>query len=135
MCVCDIADKDEHVNAPNIEILGHGDDEAVHYDRGDDGSVAAGEKDHHVGDEGVLHRTLNDSAHRADTFHSTVSATKEGSSGKGRSTKEKNTDRSSAETGQAWCVTDVVEKRSPEKACQGWVRQILNQQADKQNIR
>ena len=73
--MCDIADKDEHVHAPNIEILGHGDDEAVHDDRGDDGSVAAGEKDHHVGDEGVLHRTLNDSAHRADIFHSTVSAT------------------------------------------------------------
>ena len=61
-------------HAPNIDILVHGDDEAVHDDRGDDGSVAAGEKDHHVGDEGVLHRTLNDSAHRADTFHSTVSA-------------------------------------------------------------
>ena len=75
MCVCDIADKDEHVHAPNIEILGHGDDEAVHDDRGNDGSVAAGEKDHHVGDEGVPHRTLNDSAHRADIFHSTVSAT------------------------------------------------------------
>ena len=93
MCACDIADKDEHVHAPNIEILGHGDDEAVHYDRGDDGSVAAGEKDHDVGDEGVLHRTLNDSAHRADTFHSTVSATKEGSSGKRQNTKEKNTYR------------------------------------------
>ena len=75
MCVYDIADKDEHVHAPNIEILGHGDDEAVHDDRGDDGSVAVGEQDHHVGDEGVLHRTLNDSAHRADTFHSTASAT------------------------------------------------------------
>ena len=54
-------------HAPNIDILVHGDDEAVHDDRGDDGSVAAGEKDHHVGDEGVLHRTLNDSAHEAET--------------------------------------------------------------------
>ena len=76
MCVCDIADKDEHVHAPNIEILGHGDDEAVHDDRGDDGSVAVGEQDHHVGDEGGSHRTLNDSARRADRFHSTVSAKK-----------------------------------------------------------
>ena len=45
---------------------------AVHDDRGDDGSVAAGEKDHHVGDEGVLHRTLNDSAHEAETSRSAV---------------------------------------------------------------
>ena len=89
MCVCDIADKDEHVHAPNIEILGHGDDEAVHYDRGDDGSVAAGEKDHDVGDEGVLHRTLNDSAHRADIFHSTVSATNRDHQGRGRVQRKK----------------------------------------------
>ena len=89
MCVCDIADKDEHVHAPNIEILGHGDDEAVHDDRGDDGSVAAGEKDHHVGDEGVLHRTLNDSAHRADIFHSTVSATNRDHQERGRVQRKK----------------------------------------------
>ena len=59
-------------HAPNIDILVHGDDEAVHDDRGDDGSVAAGEKDHHFGDEGVLHRTLNDSAHEAETSRSAV---------------------------------------------------------------
>ena len=93
LCACDIADKDEHVHAPNIEILGHGDDEAAHDDRGDDGSVAVGEQDHHVGDEGASHRTLNDSAHRADRCHSTVSATKEGSSGKKQNIKEKNTYR------------------------------------------
>ena len=58
-------------------------------DRGDDGSVAAGEKDHHVGDEGVLHRTLNDSAHRADIFHSTVSATNRDHQGRGRVQREK----------------------------------------------
>ena len=63
-------------HAPNIEILVHGDDEAVHDDRGDDGSVDVGEEDHHVGEEGGPHRTLNDSAHRADRFHSTVSAKK-----------------------------------------------------------
>ena len=51
---------------------------------------------------------------------------------KGAEYKGKKYAPSSAETGQAWCVKDVVEKRSPEKACQGWVRQMLNQQADSQ---
>ena len=76
-------------HAPNINILVHGDDEAVHDDRGDDGSVAAGEKDHHFGDEGVLHRTLNDSAHRADIFHSTVSATNRDHQERGRVQRKK----------------------------------------------
>ena len=89
MCVCDIADKDEHVHALTMRILGHGDGEAVHDDRGNDGSFAAGEKDHHAGDEGVLHRTLNDSAHRADIFHSTVSATNRDHQGRGRVQRKK----------------------------------------------
>ena len=63
-------------HAPNIDILVHGDDEAVHDDRGDDGSAGAGDADHDIGGEGASHRTLNDSAHRADRFHSTVSAKK-----------------------------------------------------------
>ena len=49
---------------------------------------------------------------------------------KGAEYKVKKYAPSSAETGQAWRVKDVVEKRSPEKACQGWVGQMLNQQTD-----
>ena len=58
-----------------MSLVGNRGDGVVHDDRGDDGSVAAGENDHHVGEEGVPHRTLNDSAHRADTFHSAVGIT------------------------------------------------------------
>ena len=74
-------------------MVGNRGDGVVHDDRGDDGSAGAGHADHETGGDGASHRTLNGSADRADTFHSTVSATKEGSSGKRQNTKEKNTYR------------------------------------------
>ena len=110
--MCHIRGKYEHVHALTMRILGHGDGEAAHDDRGNDGSVAAGEKDHHVGDEGVLHRTLNDSAHRADIFHSTVSATNRDHQERGRVQRNKNTDRFQQNFGQPSCPGEVLTKRS-----------------------
>ena len=74
-------------------MVGNRGDGVVHDDRGDDGSAGAGHADHETGGDGASHRTLNDSADRADTFHSTVSAKKLGSSEKWQNAKEKNTDR------------------------------------------
>ena len=112
-------------------MVGNRGDGVVHDDRGDDGSAGAGHADHETGGDGASHRTLNGSADRADTFHSTVSATKEGSSETRQNTKGKKYGPSSSETCQPWCVTDVVETRSPSEACEGWVRQMLDQQTNK----
>ena len=76
-----------------MSMVGNRGDGVVHDDRGDDGSAGAGHADHETGGDGASHRTLNGSADRADTFHSTVSAKKLGSSEKGQNAKEKNTDR------------------------------------------
>ena len=43
-----------YMNVP-WEILVHGDDEAVHDDRGDDGSAGAGDADHEIGGDGASH--------------------------------------------------------------------------------
>ena len=80
-------------HAPNIEILVHGDDEAVHDDRVDDGSAGAGDADHEIGGDGASHRTVLTGRTRADTFHSTVSATNRDHQKRGKLQRGKNTDR------------------------------------------
>ena len=110
-------------------MVGNRGDGVVHDDRGDDGSAGAGHADHETGGDGASHRTLNDSARRADRFHSTDYSKRKKVRiiTKGGKCKGKKYGPNSAETGQAWCVTDVVEKRSPEKACEVWMTKIFNQ--------
>ena len=57
-----------------MSMVGNRGGGVVHDDRGDDESAGDGHADHETGGDGASHRTLNDSADRADTFHSTVSA-------------------------------------------------------------
>ena len=45
-------------HAPNIDILVHGDDEAVHDDAVDDGSAGGGDADHEIGGDGASHTTV-----------------------------------------------------------------------------
>ena len=70
-------------------MVGNRGDGVVHDDRGDDGSAGAGHADHETGGDGASHRTLNGSADRADTFHSTVSATNRDHQERGRVQRKK----------------------------------------------
>ena len=76
-----------------MRTVGNGDDWAVQDDHDDDGSVELGEEDHHIGEEGVSHRTLNDSVHKADTLHCSVRNTSRHRERRGRVPQQKITDR------------------------------------------
>ena len=81
-----------YMNGPR-EILVHGEDEAGHDDRVDDGSAGGGDADHEIGGDGASQRTVLTGRTRAETFHSTVSATHRNHQKRGKLQREKNTNR------------------------------------------